>query len=81
MKVKTITFKGEPYLYIRGALATPEQFQHGRRSFAHHFPEHNAVMQNGLTIGTNEDVVFTGETTVKIADDAFDNMFNWIEWL
>lgn len=81
MKVKTITFKGQPFLYINGAIATKEQFIHGRVSYAHHHADQNVVSRFGEAIGTSEDIVFTGEKDVEVADDAWDGMFDWMSSL
>lgn len=59
---KKILFKGQPFILMGGALTTAEAFKRGEASYAHFWPEKDAVKRFGKLIGTGADIVETGET-------------------
>ena len=66
-----IRFKGEEYIFPCGTLeaggpiATPEQYQNFRPSFAHLFPN-GQVKRHGEVIGTREDIEVIGTDDTEI---------------
>lgn len=55
-----IEFKGQPYIFVGGAITTKEDFENGRASFAHLHDDGN-ISRFGTIIGTKEDITFTGK--------------------
>ena len=57
--MQRITFKGEPFLLIEGAIATPQQYEDWEESYAHLFPD-GRVLRHQQQIGTKDDIVILG---------------------
>ncbi len=73
----TIRFKGNDYLLIGnlqdgGAIATQDDFEHGRCSFAHLCPD-GSVKRFTEVVGDREDIEVTGDCEADIQTDAFCN--------
>ena len=60
LKLEKIKFKGNTFLFIDGAITTKDDFENGRVSYAH-MGDNGVIKRYGETIGTREDVEFTGE--------------------
>lgn len=81
---KKIKFKGKVYYLIGGDLenggpiATRYQYEHGLLSYAHLLPD-GQVKRFNEVIGTREDVKVIGEATLKVKEDAWDNLLDRME--
>lgn len=68
--MKTITFKGEEYVFGADSLDEPgfiakrKDFEQGRCSFAHYFPDERGVMRLHKQIGSRKDIQITGDSDV-----------------
>lgn len=74
--MKTIKFQGVDYLLVGdmidgGAIATIEQYENGRCSFAHMTPD-GRIMRFHVTIGHRDEVEVTGEYEPKMLVSVFD---------
>jgi len=57
-----IRFRGQGYLLVDGDIATEEQYENFYDSYAHWYPDENAVIRYAYQIGTNADIEFVDET-------------------
>ena len=80
MKVPQVRLHGETYIFIGdpgidGAIAKPEEYAHGRPSYAHLY-EDGRVRRFGEVIATTEDLEWLGMVDAPdLEDDSFDNLF------
>lgn len=68
--MKTIKFKGEDYLLVGdmiegGPIATLEQYENGRCSYAHLY-ENGDIIRFGELIGNRNEIEVTGEIEASI---------------
>jgi hypothetical protein len=73
----TIKFQNEEYVFTGesleegGSIARLEDFENGRCSFAHLFPDGN-ISRFGMLIGTREDIEIIGNCDPNITEHAFE---------
>lgn len=75
--MRQVTFKGTPFIFIgdslaqSGALATADDYAHGRVSYAHWWPADDMVSRYGERIGGRVDLEDVGPVTIEVAKDVF----------
>lgn len=57
---KKIRFQGQEFFLIGGAIATKEQYENGKCSYAHLMPN-GEILRFGVQIGSRKDIEFLGE--------------------
>ena len=55
-----IIFKGNEYILVAGGITTKEDFENGRISYAHLYPD-GIIKRHTEIIGTKDDIIFTDE--------------------
>ncbi len=58
--MQKIRFKGQEYLLVEGAIATPEQYENFLPSYAHLF-ENGEILRYGKLIGNKSDIEYLEE--------------------
>lgn len=80
MKKRQYIFKGRKYIapngIIEGPLCTVKQYELGKMSFAHIYPE--GIIRFGKKIGTKKDLRF--DKWVEVSVHYFRAMYNMMNW-
>ena len=75
---KTLWLVADPGEHEGALCNTPEDFEHGRESYAHLFDDKRGIMRFYKKLGEFSDLKFTGVCQeVSQSFDAFHNLLNW----
>ncbi len=77
---RKIIFKGQKYILIGetdGPVTKEEDYIHGRPSYAHLYPN-GELNRLGEVIGNVDDIEFGEFVSLKLADDAWSGLFDWM---
>lgn len=76
MKYKKIKFKNKEYFLIGSAIATREQYEQGKPSYAHLFRKD--IMRHGKKIGIIDDLELIGEEKLEPKVSVFEMIDNFL---
>lgn len=80
----TIKFQDKDYVFVDGpgvggAIATLDDFENGRCSYAHLYPD-GTIKRFNQVIGSVDDIEITGSCEPTLSRDALRNLFTHPSW-